>query len=181
MWTSAKGSPLSLQLRTLIRCSVANICQITYNKETKISVIPEMVETSRALCIIDIVMLLNSHSFHLYTYSIARIGVTLKVSWLKTTWHQNLKIVESANNQATSYKCGLRIRYLIPVYVSQSDISMYVCIFKILGRVNISGLWRPNEGWVMMIMMAKWYSETLGPKASWHLSYRWGKTPKNLT
>ena len=29
-----------------------------------------------------------------------------------------------------------------------------------------------------MIMMAKWYSGTLGPKASWHLSYRWGKTPK---
>ena len=29
-----------------------------------------------------------------------------------------------------------------------------------------------------MIMMAKWYLGTLGPKASWHLSYRWGKTPK---
>ena len=26
--------------------------------------------------------------------------------------------------------------------------------------------------------MVKWYSGTLGPKASWHLSYRWGKTPK---
>ena len=29
-----------------------------------------------------------------------------------------------------------------------------------------------------MIMMAKWYLGTLGPKASWHLSYRWGKPPK---
>ena len=34
-----------------------------------------------------------------------------------------------------------------------------------------------NE-WLWMIMMAKWYSGTMGPKASWHLSYRWGKTPK---
>ena len=34
-----------------------------------------------------------------------------------------------------------------------------------------------NEWWVM-ITMAKWYLGTLGPKASWHLSYRWGKTPK---
>ena len=39
----------------------------------------------------------------------------------------------------------------------------------------------PNEWWVMMIMMAKWYSGTLGPKVSQHLSYRWGKTPINLT
>ena len=28
----------------------------------------------------------------------------------------------------------------------------------------------------MMITTAKWYSGTLGPKVSWHLSYRWGKT-----
>ena len=29
------------------------------------------------------------------------------------------------------------------------------------------------------ITTAKWYSGTLGgPKVSWHLSYRWGKTPK---
>ena len=27
-------------------------------------------------------------------------------------------------------------------------------------------------------MMAKWYSGTLGPKAFWHLSYRWEKTPR---
>ena len=33
----------------------------------------------------------------------------------------------------------------------------------------------------MMITMVKWYSGTLGPKVSWHLSYRWGKTQKNLT
>ena len=31
----------------------------------------------------------------------------------------------------------------------------------------------------MMITTAKWNSGTLGwPKVSWHLSYRWGKTPK---
>ena len=29
-----------------------------------------------------------------------------------------------------------------------------------------------------MMMMTKWYSGTMGPKASWHLSYSWGKTPK---
>ena len=29
-----------------------------------------------------------------------------------------------------------------------------------------------------MIMMAKWYSGNLGPKASRHFSYRWEKTPK---
>ena len=32
---------------------------------------------------------------------------------------------------------------------------------------------------IRVIMMAKWYSgHHGGPKASWHLSYRWGKTPK---
>ena len=31
------------------------------------------------------------------------------------------------------------------------------------------------------MMMAKWHSGTLESKASWHLSYRWGKPPKNLT
>ena len=30
-------------------------------------------------------------------------------------------------------------------------------------------------------MMAKWYSGTLGPKASWQLSYRWGKPPKKTS
>ena len=31
----------------------------------------------------------------------------------------------------------------------------------------------------MMITKAKWYSGSLGvPQVSWHLSYRWGKTPK---
>ena len=30
----------------------------------------------------------------------------------------------------------------------------------------------------MMITTAKLYSGTLGPKVSWHLSYRWGKTPQ---
>ena len=34
-----------------------------------------------------------------------------------------------------------------------------------------------NE-WIWMIMMAKWYWGPWGPKASRHLSYRWGKTPK---
>ena len=53
---------------------------------------------------------------------------------------------------------------------------LYVCIFEVLGRVNISGHWG-NE-WLWMTMMTKWYSGTLGPKASWHLSCRWGKTPK---
>ena len=32
-----------------------------------------------------------------------------------------------------------------------------------------------------MIATAKWYSGTLGPKVSWHLSYRWGKPWENLT
>ena len=32
-----------LQLRTLIRCSVANIFQVTYNKETKMSIVQKMV------------------------------------------------------------------------------------------------------------------------------------------
>ena len=31
---------------------------------------------------------------------------------------------------------------------------------------------------IRMIMMGKWYSGFGGPKASWYLSYRWGKTPK---
>ena len=33
----------------------------------------------------------------------------------------------------------------------------------------------------MIITTAKWYSGTVGPKVSWHLSYRWGKPRKNLT
>ena len=44
---------------------------------------------------------------------------------------------------------------------------MYICIFEVLVRVNISGHWRPFGD-----------LGTLGPKASWHLSYRWGKTSK---
>ena len=50
-------------------------------------------------------------------------------------------------------------------------------ILEVLGRVNISGDWRARNEWLWMIMMAKWYSGSLGLKASWHLSYRWGKTP----
>ena len=34
----------------------------------------------------------------------------------------------------------------------------------------------------MMIRTAKWYSGTLGgPEVSWHLSYRWGKTPEKAS
>ena len=33
----------------------------------------------------------------------------------------------------------------------------------------------------MMSTTAKWYSGTLGPKVSWRLSYRWGKTPKKIS
>ena len=35
---------------------------------------------------------------------------------------------------------------------------------------------------IKMIVMPKWYSgEPWGPKASWHLSYRWGETPKKTS
>ena len=59
--------------------------------------------------------------------------------------------------------------------------SIIGCIFEVLGRVNIVGHWRPK--WMMMddndgLMI---FCEACGPKASWHLSYRWGKPPKNLT
>ena len=57
---------------------------------------------------------------------------------------------------------------------------MYVYL-RFLGTSTSQVIGTHNQWWVMMIMMAKWYSGTWGPKASWHLSYRWGKTPKNLT
>ena len=58
---------------------------------------------------------------------------------------------------------------------------MYVYLrFKGASTSQVMGA--RNERCVMKIMMAKLYSGTLGgPKVSWHLSYRWGKTPKNLT
>ena len=64
---------------------------------------------------------------------------------------------------------------------------LYVCTFEVLGHVNISGHWHPY--WMMMMddydgQMT--FGEPWGPKASWHLSYRWGKTlekphPGNLS
>ena len=56
------------------------------------------------------------------------------------------------------------------------ELGMYVYLrFKCASTSQIIGA---HNEWLWMIMMAKWYSGTLGPKASWHLSYRWGKTPK---
>ena len=56
---------------------------------------------------------------------------------------------------------------------------MYVSL-RFFGASTSQVIGAHNE-WLWMIMMAKWYSGTLGSKASWHLSHRWGKTPKNLT
>ena len=55
-------------------------------------------------------------------------------------------------------------------------VCMYVCIFgfkgastsKVIGARNDDWLWWPND-----------IRGPCGPKASWHSSYRWGKTPKN--
>ena len=48
---------------------------------------------------------------------------------------------------------------------------MYVCAYlKFEGASTSQVIGARNEWWVMMIMM--------GPKASWHFSYRWGKPPK---
>ena len=43
---------------------------------------------------------------------------------------------------------------------------------------TIHSIIHSNKTDIRMIMMAKWYSGNMGPKASWHLSYRWGKYPK---
>ena len=45
---------------------------------------------------------------------------------------------------------------------NNSNNNVGLCIFEVLGRVNISGHWRCNEWWLMIIMMATWYSGTLG-------------------
>ena len=37
-----------------------------------------------------------------------------------------------------------------------------------------------QQGEYGMMTTAKWYSGTLAPKVSRHLSYRWGKTPKKI-
>ena len=85
--------------------------------------------------------------------------------------------------------CG-RPYFTLPIYkfhfIHYEDIHwlgyiilvLYVCILEILGRINISGhghpQWNDNE-WL-------WWPNDVrgpcGPKASWHSSYRWGKTPK---
>ena len=56
-------------------------------------------------------------------------------------------------------------------------VCMYVFILEVLGRPTSQDTGAHNE-WLWMIMMAKWHSGTFRPKASWHLSYRWGKTLK---
>ena len=47
-------------------------------------------------------------------------------------------------------------------------------------RQHQSGHWCPYE-WFVTIMIANDIRGWMGPKFSWHLSYGWGKTPKNLT
>ena len=59
---------------------------------------------------------------------------------------------------------------------SFTNFSFFNCV---LGRVNISGVWRPYE-WFFMIMMTNDIQGWLGPKFCRHLSYSWGKTPENL-
>ena len=54
-------------------------------------------------------------------------------------------------------------------------ICMYVWDFRV--RQYLRSL-VPILNELLMIMTTKWYSGTLGPKASWHLSYKRGKTLK---
>ena len=72
-----------------------------------------------------------------------------------------------------------RITYVIAHSPTLPLLHLRIYIFQVfLGRVNIQQIIDARNEWVWMIMMAKWYSGTWGPKASRHLSYRWGKTPK---
>ena len=73
------------------------------------------------------------------------------------------------------------------VILNVCNLGIFVCIllnewiFKVLGRVNSSGHWRPYEWWLVMVMTAKWYSGTLGAWCFLTFVFRWGKTPRNLT
>ena len=69
------------------------------------------------------------------------------------------------------------ILFLIVVFLLLHQISICICIFEVLGRATSQVIGARNE-WLWMIMMAKCNSGTVGSKASCHLSYRWGKTPK---
>ena len=62
-----------------------------------------------------------------------------------------------------------------PVHYNRARLNVGLYIFE--GESTSQVIGARNE-WLWMIMMAKWYSGILGPKASWHLSYGWGKTPK---
>ena len=60
-------------------------------------------------------------------------------------------------------------------------IYMYMYVYlRFYGAWTSQVIGSCNE-WLRMIMMAKWYSGTLRPKASRHLSYRWGKTPRKTS
>ena len=53
---------------------------------------------------------------------------------------------------------------------------MYVYL-RFYGASTSQVIGARNEWWLMMIM-ARWYSGTLGPNASRDFSYRWGKNPE---
>ena len=79
-----------------------------------------------------------------------------------------------------SYLPSHNVRFTSPgIYYSNARYSdaVHFVYLGLRARQHLRSL-APVIKWRWMIMMAKWYSGTCGPKASWHSSYRWGKTPK---
>ena len=77
---------------------------------------------------------------------------------------------ETGVNQPTnSSKWPIDLQYIDIIIWSvklrdstNQDWNACACICEVLGCINILGHWCCNEWWLMMIMMAKWYSGTLG-------------------
>ena len=106
-----------------------------------------------------------------------------KVSWhLSYGWRQNPGKNLNRENWPNGESNPGPLRDKRACYYSQLFIRWMIIILNLYfkARQHLRSL-APVMKWWWMIMMAKWYSGTLGLKASWHLSYRWGKTPKKTS
>ena len=68
---------------------------------------------------------------------------------------------------------------MLPLVPQQWTVVRFICLFAYLYIWGFMAYQHLRSLW--MIMMAKWYLGTLGPKISWHLPYRWGKNPTQET
>ena len=115
--------------------------------------------------------------------------IITKKTWLCSTametWVQNrtTNVINNCTHSWQIWDSWYQYHFKIAFRCSNDNlgsISMLYVYLRYKGASTSQVIGARNEWW-WMIMMAKWYSGTLGPKASWHLSYRWGKSPRKTS